>query len=288
MNSDHRMKMVSGLSKFWDGDPINRARAGDGVMTFYGRRLSAHLMVQPVIADTLLSDSLAREQGFLARFLICSPTSTIGSRLRSGYSAASDRALAAYCERLRAMLGAPLPLAEETRNELKPPVLPLDHDAERLLREFANAIERKQAPGQELSEATAFASKAAEQAARIAGVLSVFSGQSSVSAERMSNGIALADWYLAEAVRLKDGAAVAADVQKAERLCVWLTERWPEDFVSVTDIVQSGAANIKSAKEARALIPHLASNGWLLPQEDGAQIRGKFRKEAWFIVRRAS
>jgi len=32
MNSENRMKTVAGLSTFWDGSPINRARAGDGVI----------------------------------------------------------------------------------------------------------------------------------------------------------------------------------------------------------------------------------------------------------------
>ena len=276
---------VSGLSQFWDGDPINRARAGDGVKTYYGRRLCAHLMVQPVIADTLLSDPTARDQGFLARFLLCHPTSTIGTRLRGTYAPTSDAALDDYSNRLGNLLRRELSLTEGTRNELELPLLQLSVDAEKLLREFANALERKQAPGEELSDCTAFASKAAEQAARIAGVLAVYADETVITAERISNGIALADWYLAEAVRLKDGAIVSADVRKAEKLRVWLMERWPEDFISASIIVHAGAANIRTAKEARALIPHLTSNGWLFPEAEGAVVKGKHRKEAWRIVR---
>ncbi|MDJ1018408.1 MAG: YfjI family protein [Paracoccaceae bacterium] len=285
MNSDNRMKTISGLSKFWDGDPINRTRAGDGVHTFYGRRLCTHLMVQPVVAETFLSDPTARDQGFLARFLVCHPTSTIGMRLKAAPDPASEFVLSGYASRLGGILRRPLPLAEGTRNELELPVLSLSTDAERLLREYANALERKQAPGEELSEFTAFASKSAEQAARIAGVLAVYAGETSIRAERISNGIALADWYLSEAVRLKDGATVSADVRKAEKLRLWLTEKWPEDFISVTTIVQAGAANIRSAKEARQTIPHLSANGWLVPEENGASVKGKHRVEAWRIVR---
>ncbi len=285
MNSDNRMKTIAGLSKFWDGDPINRTRAGDGVQTFYGRRLCAHLMVQPVIADTLLSDPAARDQGFLARFLLCNPPSTIGTRLRNGHSPASDAALAAYTHQLGHLLRRDLPLVDGTRNELELPTLQLSRDAESLLREFANALERKQAPGEELADATAFASKAAEQAVRIAGVLAVYADETAINADRMSNGIALADWYLAEAVRLKDGASVSADVRKAEKLRVWLLDRWSEDYISVTAIVQAGAANIRSANEARSLIPHLVRNGWLIQEADGAIVKCKHRKEAWRIVR---
>ena len=287
MNSDNRVKTVAGLSKFWDGAPINRTRGGDGAATYYGRRLSAHLMVQPVIADTLLSDPTARDQGFLARFLLCHPPSTIGTRLREVHSIESDAALAGYSQRLGNLLRADLPLAEGTRNELEPPVLQMTPEALKLLRKFANTLERKQAPGCDLAEDTAFASKAAEQAARIAGVLAVYAEDTQITAERITNGIELADWYLAEAVRLRDGASISADVHKAEKLRVWLMDRWPEDYISASIIVHAGAANIKTAKEARAVIPHLAKNGWLIPQEAGAMVQGKHRKEAWQIVRGA-
>ncbi|MFU8803332.1 MAG: DUF3987 domain-containing protein, partial [Bradymonadaceae bacterium] len=46
-------------------------RFGDGHATLFGRRLAVHLMVQPGVARDLLSDPLAVDTGFLARFLIC-------------------------------------------------------------------------------------------------------------------------------------------------------------------------------------------------------------------------
>lgn len=286
MSSENRTKTMAGLSKFWDGDPINRTRAGDGVMTFYGRRLCAHLMVQPTIADTLLGDPTARDQGFLARFLLCRPTSTIGRRLRESYSPSSDSALTVYSARIGELLRRDMPLSDTSRNELKLPVLQMSSAAETILRAFANTLERKQAPGGELCEATAFASKSAEQAIRIAGVMAIYSGEPDINAETMTNAITLADWYLGEAVRMRDGATISADVRKAEKLRLWLVERWPEDHISASLIVQAGAANIKTAKEAHALIAHVASNGWLIACEGGAMVKDVHRKKAWRIVGR--
>jgi len=74
MSADNRLKTVAGLSALWGGDAINRTRAGDGASTLYGRRLAAHLMVQPIAARPLLADPVATGQGFLARFLIADPT----------------------------------------------------------------------------------------------------------------------------------------------------------------------------------------------------------------------
>jgi hypothetical protein len=103
-----------------------------------------------------------------------------------------------------------------------------------------------------------------EIAVRIAGVLAVYADETEITADLTSNGIALADWYLAKAVRLEDGASLSADVRKADKLRVWLIERWTADHVSISTIVQAGAAKIRSAKEARAIIPHLVSNNRLL------------------------
>ena len=80
MSEDNRLKTVATLSGYWDGSPINRTRAGDGQSTHFGKRLACHLMVQPVAATNLLSDPIANGQGFLARFLIVHPQSTMGTR----------------------------------------------------------------------------------------------------------------------------------------------------------------------------------------------------------------
>jgi len=52
--------------------------------------------------------------------------------------------------------------------------------------------------------------------------LAAYADETEITAERMSNGIALADWYLAESVRLQDGACVSADARKADKRRVWL------------------------------------------------------------------
>ena len=75
MNADNKLKTIAGLSRLWNGDPIDRTRAGDGAQVYRGRRLALHLMAQPIAARPLLSDPLANGQGFLARFLITEPPS---------------------------------------------------------------------------------------------------------------------------------------------------------------------------------------------------------------------
>jgi len=290
MNSDNRLKTMAGLSKFWDGAPINRTRAGDGAATYYGRRLAAHLMVQPGVADTLLADPVARDQGFLSRCLIARPASTIGQRLigeKVAMSQLSQRGLSEFHTRISDLLRLPMPLVEGTRNELAPPCLTLSGEAERLLIRFADTVEREQRAGGRLEHITGFASKAAEHAVRLAGVLTVYTNPKAleISPEYMKNGIALADWYISEAVRLRDAASLSSDTTQAETLRVWLVSKWAEPYVSVRAIVNRGPNSLRESKLVRKIIAPLEVNGWLIRIPDGAEVLGEKSREAWRVVR---
>lgn len=288
MNSDNRLKTMAGLSRLWNGEAIDRTRSGDGVSSYRGRRLAAHLMVQPVAARPLLADPLALGQGFLPRFLICEPPSAIGTRLRRGHDPASEAALAAFRDRLATILDRPLPTPDH-RQELAPRRLPLDPAARELLARFGEAVERAQAPGGEMEQARAFASKAAEQAARIAGVLTLWADLDAlaVTPEAMGWGCELAQFYLNEARRLIDAGAVSTETAKAEALRKWLVETWPHDDVTSREIVRYGPNALRERARLTAPLSVLVSAGWLVPLPEGTFIRGAARKDAWRIVRGA-
>jgi hypothetical protein len=222
MNTDNRQKTLSALNDLWQGNPIRRTRAGDGALTLYGRRLAVHLMVQPVVARGFMADPLADGTGFLPRFLMCEPPSTIGTRLHAN-ARPDPVAVAGFSGRLTGILDTPLPMDPETR-ELQPRLLRLSAGARELLVRFADAIEVAQAPGGNLSHVTAAASKSAEQACRIAGVLTLWRDlhAAEVSPADMADAIDLAQHYLREAARLADAATVSAETDKAEKLRRWL------------------------------------------------------------------
>lgn len=283
MSEDNRLKTVATLSAFWDGSAINRARAGDGAVTHYGKRLSTHLMVQPVAAAKLLSDPIANGQGFLARFLITEPASTMGLRLHREPKPESQGALEAHANRIGAMLRQEPRLRDGAENELSPAVMPLNRDARVLLIGFADAVEMDLPTGKALERVRPFAAKAAEHAARIAGVMAAYAGASSVDGPTMANAITLARYYLEEAVRLADAALISKETQKLERLRTWLVESWPEEFISATDARQWGP--FRETAICRKLMSELANFGWLLPVSEGALVKGKHRREAFKVVR---
>ena len=287
MNSDNRLKTVAGLSGLWDGAPINRTRAGDGAFTLRGRRLAAHMMLQPVAARPLLSDPVAARQGFLARFLVTEPPSAIGGRLRRGHAAASDATIAAFAARLRTILETDPPVQDGAPHILTPRRLPLSAGASELLWGFYAVIERAQGPEGDLAEVRPFASKSAEQACRIAAVLTLWAdlGADEVTAEAMGWGVTLAQFHLGEAKRLADIASVAADIERAERLRVWLLESWAKPEVLPSDVVRRGPNPLRDSRAANAALALLEQHGWLRRLPAGSLVRDKARKLAFAVVR---
>jgi Protein of unknown function (DUF3987) len=286
MSSENRQKTLAALNDLWQGNPIRRTRQGDGSTTLYGRRLAVHLMVQPGVARVFMADPMADDTGFLARFLTCEPPSTIGTRFQE-LTRRDDTATHLFSIRLRDVLSVPMPMDPMTR-ELTPRVLHLSHGARVILGAFSDAMERAQADGGDLAHVQGHASKAAEQAARIAGVLTLWGNLDAleVTPEVMAHGITLAQYYLGEAARLADAATISADIGRAEKLRQWLIRTWRHPEILPSEIVQNAPIRaLRERQTARKAVAMLVEAGWLVPLDQGTTVRGASRKEAFLIVR---
>lgn len=286
MNSDNRLKTIAGLSQLWGGDEVNRIRAGDGASSLPGRRLAMHLMAQRIAARPLMADPQASGQGFLARFLITEPPSAIGTRLRRGHRPESETAIADFNARLSTIFNTLMPTGENPQ-ELTPPLLPLSKGAIELLWRFYEVVEREQAPGGTFEFIRAFASKAAEQAVRIAGVQSLWHNLNAIeiTPEAMARGVRLAQFHLGEAKRLAEAGLVSQETERAEMLRMWLLEKWPYDDVVPSEIINKGPNALRERAKLDQPLKLLVKAGWLVPLREGAKVRGKARKEAYRIVR---
>lgn len=260
MNSDNRQKTLAALNDLWQGNPIRRTRSGDGHQTLHGRRLAVHLMVQPSVARAFLADPMAVDTGFLPRFLICEPPSTIGTRFHRN-ARRDDLAISGFGDRLGQILGRPLPMDAKTM-ELRPRDLPLSPEARGLLIAFADQVEAQQAQGGKYAHVTGYASKAAEQAARIAGVLTLWLDLDAkqVEARDMLDGIALAEFYLGEALRLADAAQVSRETDQALALRNWLVNDWKDDEVTLREVIQYGPNALRESSKARKALGILESH----------------------------
>lgn len=138
-----------------------------------------------------------------------------------------------------------------------------------------------------MAHITGTASKAAEQAARIAGVMTLWRDLEAKRVEPvdMDNAIELARFYLLEAARLADAAQVSAAIDQADKLRRWLLESFEESHVLVRDVVRRGPNSLRESLKAHAALVILEQHGWLIQLEKGTVVRVSARKEAWQIVR---
>ena len=166
-------------------------------------------------------------------------------------------------------------------------MLELSVDARELVAAFSDAVEQAQGAGGSLAHITGTASKVAEQACRIAGVLTLWQDINAVEVRmaEMESGVALAKFYLSEASRLASAAVVSAEIDNAEKLRLWLLERWLKPDVLVRNVVQLGPNVLRETPKARAALGLLEKHGWLVALEAGTVIDGAACKEAWRVLK---
>ena len=79
-NDESRMRTAALFNVLWDGEPIRRRRVVTGATFLPGRRCSAHLMLQPVVADRLFGHHELDGIGLTARILLVAPDTTAGDQ----------------------------------------------------------------------------------------------------------------------------------------------------------------------------------------------------------------
>lgn len=282
LRSNHAQRTFATLNSLWGGKQITKARAKDTI-TLRNRRLSVHLAAQPGVMHKLLADPMAEGIGFLPRCLIVEPQSTIGNRVVAQPSAEAD--LDAFHARLDALLSTDLPVSDPDTGDLDLRKLPLSPAARAVLMRSAQVFEAGQAPGGQLETVTAFASKAAEQACRIAGVLTLWQDEAAaeVSENDMKHGIALSIYYIKEAQRLMGLSSVDGDLRLADKLLTWLRLQPCKQFVSGLVMQNAPSREMRNRATAERLLSILADHNCIRRLPKGTVIDGKVRSSGWTL-----
>jgi hypothetical protein len=286
MTRESVMRTAGTLSKLWDRGELDRIRSGDGAMKLWGRRLALHLLAQPVIAERAMSDDVLAGQGFLARCLLAWPTGTAGTRLYRAESLRDDPAMNHYRARMDELFQRTLPVKEGERNELEPRALRLDPSAHAAWRTVHDSIEQQLAPDKRYAMCKPWASKAAEQCLRIAGVLTLIEDPdaATISAPTIDRAAELALWHLGEAARLAGTAELPTDVRDAEALLNWC-HATGRDCLYSTVALNKGPSRIRERSRFMRAIGELEDAGWAEPVDGGMELDGKHRRNVWRVVR---
>lgn len=278
--------MVTLLTDLWSATPYKYTIARRWTV-LKGRRLSAHLMVQPDHADKLLHGEHSKDQGIIPRFNIAvAPTHVRTAPI--GDRAEQQAVVDAFNARIAALLATPGNV--QNRNELViERGLSLEPDAEALFVAFMGEMNAKALPGGEYSLIRTSAIRAPENAGRLAGALALFRHgpeAQTVPIEDMSAGIALVYYYLSIKLSLYGATSVDPDEDMAEKTWAWLSERWDDTLISFRDIMNSGSPRqVRRADRASIAVQFLERQGRLTRLDGKHLVRGVPRERVWRIER---
>jgi len=251
MGDDSMMRSLALLNRMWDGNPFERRRTTAKSFVVKGRRLTCSIMMQHVVLCRLLdaSGGASRGLGFLARFLLAWPESTMGSRLYRDINIDGPEMLS-WDRRLTELLSLPLPTEGENM-ALNPPVIALSAAAKREWITFHDSVEKELGRLGEFGDVSDFAAKTAENATRLAGILWTFQHGTAgeIDIGTMQAGAAIASWHLGEAKRILGATTMPQAVADAMLLIHWMQQTGRNE-VSPRDILNKGASRLRK-KERR-------------------------------------
>lgn len=268
MREERKGAAIAWLCKAWGGETLDSLTRSDGLNVLPVRRVCLHVLLQPVVARSLLADRLAQGQGWIARCLMAEPRSLAGTRLFvEGAVPAHERPeVQQYEARLRELLQAALPLHPNGDGfELSPRQLPLNPEATALWVEFYNECERQQLDGGELAGVRAWASKAAEHAARIAGVQMLVQDPQAceITGAAMSGAIEVAAFYLHEHVRLMGQSLERQHAERLRMLLEFMRGKGPRvDHAEVLQKVTRPLRDLR-AEGLAPLLNELSERGYI-------------------------
>jgi Protein of unknown function (DUF3987)/Primase C terminal 2 (PriCT-2) len=278
MSDDLKMRTAGILSSLWDEGCFTKIRAGDGITDIRGKRLAVHIMIQPSLVGSFLGDQELRGQGFLSRFLIAWPVSRIGSRPFRLINDTDETSIRKFGATIHALLRQPYTLKNDDQLEPRTLEVRTEGKAFEIWRDYHDEVDAQLKEGGRHSTQTDVGSKSAEQAGRIAGVLTIIANPKApyVTAEAMEGGVTLARWYLNEALRLENGSVLDPALADAERLLKWL-HATPERR-TMREVQQFGPNRFRELAVAERLLEILARHGWIVWQD---------KKKRTFTVRDA-
>jgi hypothetical protein len=288
MKDDARIRTGAALCALWDGEPVKRVRATkDETYLQNGKRLSVHVMVQPEIGGEFLSQKDLQGQGFFSRVLVSNPPSTIGTRKQHDKDPLTDEHMFFCHQRLYSIFQKPLPLSPGKLNELCPRSIVFDDDAVILWKEYADAIEERQIAGGEYENVRGFAGKMAENASRIAAVMTLVEDidAPTISKHYLQNAIAIMDYFAEQSLAMFESNRVGPDMLNAQKLLKWLQDEWQEDHINVRTVSRYVIRSKTSNEDSKRAIEILVDHNWLARGIRGTVVDGHASKDVWMVRR---
>lgn len=268
----HALNELPFVNTMWDGGrfSVERKNEPDAVISY--ARMTLSLMVQPEAFRDYLErkGSMAKGVGFFARCLISHPTSTQGSRLIT-IPVTSQEHIPKFHGRLVEIINESLATNSGERLCLK-----FSPEAEKRWIDYYNRIERNIGiqGNNGLSDFKDFASKAAENVARIAALIHYFDGHTGeLSDSATQSAIEIFSWYGEEHLRLFEKVDTAETLeQDALELLVWINQecsKSPSKAIKKSLIRQYGPNRLRQLAILTEVLDFLERQGKIIQSPCG-------------------
>ena len=268
MKEDNAMGMLAIINRLWDGNDFEPTRKIAKTKKITGRRCTANIMLQQTVFEKWQGkqNDMSRAIGASARFLTQRPKSTMGER---EYQVPPEKTpnMQTFHMRVRDLMEIPLP--EDDEGRLMPPVIKLCEEAKILWICYFNKIEEALKPGGEFTEVKDFASKNAEQAARIAGVIHVFNygPEGEIQPDTMEQSIHIAQWFLYEAKRIYVTDGLPEEFKNA-----FILQNWIKNYCQMSQLSQLSQRIVLKEGPNQLRDKKIRDNALKILEEHGAVI----------------
>lgn len=275
MSRDSQMRTLALYNAAWDGrlppsDRITREASGSRSV-----RLTCGIAAQPETARAFVDGSrgLARGSGYLARYLFAWPESTQGTRFfkepPQGWPC-----LARFHDRERDLLSHRLEIDE---GGLNPAALDFTSAAKREWVAFHDDVERMLGPFGEMATVRDFASKAADNAARLAALFHVFrhGPEGEIGAAEIGAAARIVAWHSLEALRFVGELALPRATANASALDAWLVERCRQSGCAIVprrDVQRLGPGAVREPAALAEALETLTAANRIRETSDGQRL----------------
>ncbi len=248
------------LNAIWSGSECTVDRKTAGSFVLKNPRLTCLLQAQPKVFERFMAKHgvQARGNGFLARFLLAFPASTQGTRFEDG-STVECPTFEWFYQRCEHLLN---------RSEHR--ALRFSPQAQYEWTQMANYYEQQMNPGGIYFAARDFASKAAENTARIAASLHAFliDDSDEVSSEMLGYAGNLMGWYGNQFLSIMGAHNPAMELERdLYDLENWIQSRLTQNntnYMPKSYLLQYGPNRLRCREKLDLLLGILSSHGRLM------------------------
>ncbi|EKN4007419.1 DUF3987 domain-containing protein [Yersinia pseudotuberculosis] len=262
------------INKMWDGAMFSVERKSEPDKLIKDTRMTLALMVQPDVFKRYQErkGDIAKGIGFFARCLMCQPSSTQGCRQITSPVVSSEH-LPVFHQRIMDIVNESI-----ARNcEYERLCLRFSPEAEKRWIEFYNKVESEMGLIGFLSDFKDYASKMAENMARIAALLHYFNGgEEDISLTAVEAAIEISVWYVDEYVRIFSKPQPLLLVSsEADELYSWIKDycyRCMVPYIRKTTILQYGPNRFRNRSKVNELLSTLYSQNKIWAEKRGKTI----------------